>query len=598
MELFSYICSDNCYILYIMRTYFYKILIVCFGLFVGLGVNAQAILTADSVLSESDSLIHVLRTQVQELQLQRIMMQEQLAETGRGDSVRKAERMARIDSLRTITPGAPLVIEGDTLLVLYARKGGVLAEKRVEQAYHIILSQGKRMTMFADSVYVYESDFFSDIMAGNDVILSVTDLDGLWQNTTRQELAAKYAEVIKTKIVEIHEEYGLRQKLYGLMWVAIIIVVQTLLIRFTLWLYRRWRYRLLRRVMRWDIPLRIRDYEVLNVRRRGLLFLFFYRLLRIFLILIQLLISVPLLFYVFPETKTFTFTILGYIWNPFVDIVMSVIGYLPNLFKIIVIIICFRYIVKAIRYLLNEVATGKLKINGFYADWAQPTFLILRLLLYSFMFVMIWPLLPSSNSEIFQGVSVFIGVIVSLGSTSIVGNVMAGLVMTYMRPFKEGDFIRFGEVEGFVLEKTALVTRVRTRKNEVITIPNSNLMSAQTSNFTFAAENFGIIVHTKVTIGYDMKHELIENLLLASAKATHHLLQKPLPYVRVTALDDFYVEYEINAFTHSTDKLSDIYSELHQNILDHFHEAGVEIMSPHIFAHRDNLELQIPKNEK
>ena len=597
MELFSYICSDICYILYIMRTYFYKILIVCFGLFVSLGVNAQAVLTTDSVLSESDSLIHILRTQVQELQLQRIMMQEQLAETGRGDSVRKAERMARIDSLRTITPGAPLVIDGDTLLVLYARKGGVLAEKRVEQAYHIILSQGKRMTMFADSVYVYESDFFSDIMAGNDVILSVTDLDGLWQNTTRQELAAKYAEVIKTKIVEIHEEYGLRQKLYGLMWVAIIIVVQTLLIRFTLWLYRRWRYRLLRRVMRWDIPLRIRDYEVLNVRRRGLLFLFFYRLLRIFLILIQLLISVPLLFYVFPETKTFTFTILGYIWNPFVDIVMSVIGYLPNLFKIIVIIICFRYIVKAIRYLLNEVATGKLKINGFYADWAQPTFLILRLLLYSFMFVMIWPLLPSSNSEIFQGVSVFIGVIVSLGSTSIVGNVMAGLVMTYMRPFKEGDFIRFGEVEGFVLEKTALVTRVRTRKNEVITIPNSNLMSAQTSNFTFAAENFGIIVHTKVTIGYDMKHELIENLLLASAKATHHLLQKPLPYVRVTALDDFYVEYEINAFTHSTDKLSDIYSELHQNILDHFHEAGVEIMSPHIFAHRDNLELQIPKKE-
>ena len=204
-----------------------------------------------------------------------------------------------------------------------------------------------------------------------------------------------------------------------------IIVVQTLLIRATLWIYRKWRYRLLRLVMRWNIPLRIRDYEVLNVRRRGLTFSFFYRLLRFFIIIWQLLISVPLLFYVFPETKTITFTLLGYIWNPFVDIVMSVIGYLPNLFKIIVIIICFRYIVKAVHYLMNEVATGKLKINGFYADWAQPTYLILRLLLYSFMFVMIWPLLPSSNSEIFQGVSVFIGVIVSLGSTSIVGNVMA-----------------------------------------------------------------------------------------------------------------------------------------------------------------------------
>ena len=582
----------------IMRTYFYKILLACFALFVCSGMSAQSDLAVDSVTSESDSLIQVLRNQVQELQLQRIMMQEQLAETGRSDSLRTAERKARVDSLRTITPGSPLVIDGDTLLVLYARKGGVYPEKRVEQASAAIISQGRRLTMFADSVYVYESDFFSDIMAGNDVILSVTDLDALWQNTTRQELAAQYAEVIKAKILEIHEEYGLRQKLRGLLWVAIIIVVQWLLIKVTLWFYRRWRYRLMRRVMRWDIPLRIRDYEVLNVRRRGIMFLFFFRMLRFFVILLQLLISVPLLFSVFPETKTFTFTILGYIWDPFVDIVKSVMGYMPNLFKIIVIIVCFRYLVKAIRYLSNEVASGNLKITGFYPDWAQPTYLILRILLYSFMFIMIWPLLPSSDSEIFQGVSVFIGVIVSLGSTSIVGNVMAGLVMTYMRPFREGDFIRFGEVEGFVIEKTALVTRVRTRKNEVITIPNSNLMSAQTSNYTFAAANYGIIVHTKVTIGYDMKHELIENLLLASAKATKHLLQKPLPFVRVTALDDFYVEYEINAYTHHSEHLSEIYSELHQNILDHFHEAGVEIMSPHIFAHRDNLELQIPKSDK
>ena len=580
-----------------MLTNFYKTLLAVLGMFLYLCAEAQTVASVDSVMPESDSLVRVLRNQVQELQLERIMMQERLAETGRSDSLWVAERKARIDSLRKITPGAPLVIDGDTLLVLYARKGGLYPEARVEQASSKILYQGKRLTMFADSVYVYESDFFSDIMAGNDVILSVTDIDALWQNTTRQKLAINYAEIIRSKIAEIHEEYGLQQKLYGLMWVVIIIVVQWFLIKTTLWLYRRWRYRLLKLTMRREIPLKIKDYEVLNVRRRGILFLFFFRLFRILLIILQLLISVPLLFSVFPETKTFAVTIIRNIWNPFVDIVLSVIGYLPNLCKIVVIIICFHYIVKAFRYLSNEVASGKLKINGFYADWAQPTYFILRFLLYSFMFVMIWPLLPSSNSEIFQGVSVFIGVLVSLGSTSIVGNVMAGLVMTYMRPFRVGDFIRFGDVEGFVLEKTALVTRIRTRKNEVITIPNSNLMTAQTSNFTFAAENYGVIVHTKVTIGYDMKHELIESLLLAAAKSTKNLLQKPLPFVRVTALDDFYVEYEINAYTHHTEHLSDIYSELHQHILDHFHGAGVEIMSPHIFAHRNDLELQIPKNE-
>ena len=569
--------------------------IIC--LFSCLFVDAQVEMNVDSLKSGSDSLVQVLRNQVQELQLQRIMMQERLEASGRSDSIQVAERKARIDSLRKITPGAPLVIDGDTLLVLYARKGGVYAETRVEQAYSKMMSQGKRLTMFTDSVYVYESDFFSDIMAGNEVILSVTDIDALWQNTTRQELAAKYSEIISSKIAEIHEEYGLQQKLIGLIWVIIIIVAQYSLIKATLWVYRKWRYRLLRRVMQWAVPFNIKDYEVFNIRRRGITFLFFFRMLRIFVISLQLLVSVPLLFSVFPETKTLTYTILGYIWNPFVDIVMSIIGYLPNLFKIIVIIFCFRYIVKALHYLSDEVASGKLKINGFYADWAQPTYFILRFLLYSFMFVIIWPLLPSSNSEIFQGVSVFIGVLVSLGSSSIVGNVMAGLVMTYMRPFRIGDFIRFGDVEGFVIEKTALVTRIKTRKNEVITIPNSNLMSSQTSNFTFAAENYGVIVHTKVTIGYDMKHELIEGLLLSAAKSTKYLLQKPLPFVRVTSLDDFYVEYEINAYTHHTNHLSEIYSELHQHILDHFHGAGVEIMSPHIFAHRNDLELQIPKNE-
>lgn len=580
-----------------MLTKSYKSFLAIICLFSCLFVDAQVEMNVDSLKSGSDSLVQVLRNQVQELQLQRIMMQERLEASGRSDSIQVAERKARIDSLRKITPGAPLVIDGDTLLVLYARKGGVYAETRVEQAYSRIMSQGKRLTMFTDSVYVYESDFFSDIMAGNEVILSVTDIDALWQNTTRQELAAQYSEIISSKIAEIHEEYGLHQKLIGLIWVIIIIVAQYSLIKATLWVYRKWRYRLLRRVMRWAVPFNIKDYEVFTIRRRGITFLFFFRMLRIFVIALQLLVSVPLLFSVFPETKTLTYTILGYIWNPFVDIVMSIIGYLPNLFKIIVIIFCFRYIVKALHYLSDEVASGKLKINGFYADWAQPTYFILRFLLYSFMFVIIWPLLPSSNSEIFQGVSVFIGVLVSLGSSSIVGNVMAGLVMTYMRPFRIGDFIRFGDVEGFVIEKTALVTRIKTRKNEVITIPNSNLMSSQTSNFTFAAENYGVIVHTKVTIGYDMKHELIEGLLLAAAKSTRYLLQKPLPFVRVTSLDDFYVEYEINAYTHHTNHLSEIYSELHQHILDHFHGAGVEIMSPHIFAHRNDLELQIPKNE-
>jgi small-conductance mechanosensitive channel len=555
--------------------------------------------SVDSVAAVSnDTLIEALRHQVQELELQGIMMREQLEITGKSakeDSLRKAERKARIDSLRQITKGAPLVIDGDTLLTLYARKGGRLPEKRVEQAEEAIIEKGMQLTLKLDSIYVFDGDVSSDVMAGDAVLLSVTDEDAIWQNTTRQELVAQYAVIVGNKVRQLHEEYGLRQKLKGVMLVLGIVIGQMVLIWLTNRLHKRYRLRLLRKLLRRMHLLNIKDYEVLNLRRMGIVFLASLNVLRIVFILLQLLVSIPLLFSAFPETKSLTYTVFGYILNPVTDIFQSVVDFLPDLFKIIVIILCFRYLVKGFRYLLNEVAVGNLKITGFYADWAQPTYLIIRLLCYSFMLVMIWPLLPSSNSEVFQGVSVFIGVIVSLGSSTIIGNVMAGMVMTYMRPFRIGDFISYGSTEGFVIEKTMLVTRIRTRKNEIITIPNSSLMTSQTSNFTIAAKNYGVIVHTKVTIGYDMKWQLIRDLLLEAARSTPYIQKKPEPFVRVTNLDDFYVEYEINAYTHRADALSEIYSTLHQNILDSFHTNGVEIMSPHIFAHRQNLEVQIPK---
>ena len=552
----------------------------------------------DSLSSAKNDTIQALRSMLQEQQMKNIMMQEQLEKTGeaaRDDSLRLVRRKERIDSLRNITPGAPLIIDGDTLLVLYTRRGGILPEARVEDIREKIMEEGKRMTLFTDSIYIFDGEFTTDIMIGEELVMSVTDNDGLWQNKTRQELAAEYRTIIGAKIEQLHAQYGLKRKLMGVVYVLGAMLALGLLIWATNFCYRRWRYRLLRMLLRRTRPLAIKDYEVLNLHRQGILFLTGFNVLRYLIVFLLLFIFVPMFFVAFPETKSFTFTIFGYVWNPFVNILKSVVSFLPKFFQIIVIIFCFRYLVKGLNYLMNEIGSGRLKINGFYADWAQPTYLILRVLCYSFMIVMIWPLLPSSDSQVFQGVSVFIGVIVSLGSSSIIGNVMAGMVMTYMRPFRVGDFIKYGDTEGFVIEKTVLVTRIRTRKNDVITIPNSNLMTSQTTNYTFSAHNYGVIVHTKVTIGYDMPWQQIRDLLLDAAAKTSHLQKKPEPFVRVTALDDFYVEYEINAYTRKSDLLGDIYSELHQNILDSFHSNGVEIMSPHIFAPRRDLPVQIPE---
>ena len=555
----------------------------------------------DSLTTKDDSLVRELRMQIQELKLQSILMQERLEDSGksaREDSLRQALRRARIDSLRNIIQGVPLVVEGDTLFRLYDRKGGMMPEERVHNINEAIMESGKSIKLIPDSVYVFEGDYTTDIMAGTNVIMSVTDNDAIWQNTTRQELGAEYCVIIKNKINELHDEYGMQQKLKGLLYAAVILLILFILIRITNWCYRHWRLRIVRFVMKRVRPLTVKYYEVLNTRRIGIVFLTIFNVLRYFIIFLLLFFCIPILFSIFPETESLAFRIIGYVWNPFVGIVKSVVGFLPKFIQIVVIIICFRYLVKGIRYLMNEIGAGRLKITGFYADWAEPTYFILRVLCYSFMIVMIWPLLPSSNSEVFQGVSVFIGIIVSLGSSSIIGNVMAGMVMTYMRPFHVGDFIKYGDTEGFVIEKTMLVTRIRTRKNDVITIPNSNLMTSQTSNYTFAAQNFGIVVHTKVTIGYDVRWQEIRQLLLDAAHATKGLRQHPEPFVLVTALDDYYVEYEVNAYTNQYEKLSLIYSELHHNILDSFHSNGVEIMSPHIYAHRTDLELQIPKDQQ
>ena len=509
------------------------------------------------------------------------------------DSIRTAQLKIRIDSLRKITPGVPLVIDGDTLLRLYARKGGLLPEQRVEAAKKQILISGKRLSLAKDSCYVWKGDFFTDIMVGNDVVMSIADEDALWENTTQEELANRYCNVIKAKIEELHEEYGLQKKLIGVMWVIVILLGQWALYRLTRWLHRRWHLQLTRKLLKRAKPINIKDYQLMSRRQLVVAILGGHRILFYIIIILQLLVSIPLIFSAFPETKDIASSFLGYIISPVKDIFHAVVGFLPDLIKIIVIVLCFRFLVKGIKYFTNEIAEGKLKIRGFYPDWAHTTFVILRVLCYSIMFVMIWPLLPNSDSKVFQGVSVFLGIVVSLGSTSIVGNVMAGLVITYMRPFKIGDLIKYGETEGFVIEKTVLVTRIRTRKNEVITIPNSNLLTSQTSNYTVAAHDYGIIVHTKIAISYDVNWQLVRQLLLDAVAATPNLETEPKPFVHVNRLGEVYVEYEVNAYTRNSESLGATYSALRQNILDTFNNAGVEIVLPYLFDVRDNLETQI-----
>ncbi len=227
---------------------------------------------------------------------------------------------------------------------------------------------------------------------------------------------------------------------------------------------------------------------------------------------------------------------------------------------------------------------------------AETSYLFVRLLIIAFVLVVAYPYIPGSESPAFKGVSIFMGVIFSLGSTSAIAGMTAGLSLVYMRSFREGDVVKIGGATGIVLQRKLMVTRLKSFKNEEISIPNATILTSQVVNYSQQAKGEGLILHTSVTIGYDAPWQTVHGLLIEAAKATSRILDEPHPFVLQTALNDFYVSYELNAYTDSPQFMPRIYSELHQNIQNKFNEGGVEILSPHYAQLRDGNATTIPES--
>lgn len=591
--------------------------------FLSLPVSAQLIEKAgelinstlskeESVSVESDSLaakalqdsirFAELEVQVQEMKLNEILLLSSLEDARNqsfvDDSLKTVAKRLRIDSLRALTPGVPVVVDRDTLFTLYTKRGGVSPQERATNIDRIITQIGKSYSLKIDSLYVLDSEYFSDIMCGDKVICSISEQDALWQNSTHQALAYEYIPVIAEKIAELRKDHNILQALKRIGLFLLVVVAQYFVLKYTNLLFRRLRRWIIKLKQTKLKPISIRTYEFLDTHRQGLVLIFFANILRYIVLLLQLMISVPIIFSIFPQTEDLAFKIFGYLLTPVKMVFKAIADYIPNLFIILVIYLCVKYIVKGLYYLSKEIESKKLKINGFYPDWAMPTYNIVRFLLYAFMIAMVYPYLPGANSGIFQGISVFIGIIFSLGSTAVIGNIIAGLVITYMRPFKLGDRIKLNDTVGNVIEKTPLVTRIRTPKNEVVTIPNSFIMSSHTTNYSSSARNFGLIIHTTVSFGYDVHWRKVHELLIEAAIKTNGVQARPKPFVFDTELQDDYPCYQINAYIKDANQLARIYSDLNQNIKDVCHEAGIELLSPHFIATRDGGEIQIPPQFK
>lgn len=519
---------------------------------------------------------------------------EELEALKSAEKKRKEEQIARIDSLKEQMNGFPVAPFEDTILHVYTRLGPFSAKMRAQNIEKRVEEMEDNMLYNADSIKIFSSEEVTDLLFGDVIILSITDDDALWMGMNKEELGALYRDNIIESIKAHRKATSLQTLLKEIGLALIVIIFVVFLIKYLNKGHRWLKLKVHQGRGKWVNGVKIRAYELFTADSQVNAMYMALNFLRWVIILLIIYLMLPVLFSIFPWTKTLSGTLFGYILSPVKKILLAIWNYLPNLVTILVIIFVFRYVFRGIKFLKDEVQKGALNIPGFYPDWAAPTYQIIRILVFAFMVIVIFPYLPGSDSPVFQGVSVFLGILFTFGSSGSLTNIVAGLVLTYMRAYKIGDRVKIGEVSGDIIEKTLLVTRVRTIKNEDITIPNSTVMNSHTINYSSAAQDIGLIVHTTVTIGYDVPWKQVHELLINAALDSDYIQEEPKPFILQTSLDDYYVSYQLNAYTKEPAKQAVIYSSVHQHIQDQFNNAGVEIMSPHYRAMRDGNQVTIP----
>jgi small-conductance mechanosensitive channel len=343
-----------------------------------------------------------------------------------------------------------------------------------------------------------------------------------------------------------------------------------------------------------NLALKIQGYEIVSADQVTALLKWCLKIVRYLVLAVLAYIFIPVVLSFFPATRSFVMIYIDTLLVPVRRLLWAAVDFIPNLIFIVFIAFAARYAIKLIRALLGEIQKERISFPGFYREWAEPTFKLLRFIIIVFAVILVSPYLPGFGSPAFQGISIFFGVLLSLSSTAAIANIVAGVALTYMRAFKVGDRVRIADTLGDVIEKTLLITRLRTIKNIEVTIPNSMVLGSHLVNYTSLAEESGLIIQTSVTIGYDAPWRKVHELLIQAALEVEGVLPDPPPFVFQLALNDFSVNYEINAYTRSTSELFRIRSDLHQNIQDKFNEAGVEILSPTYAAVRDGNDLTLP----
>lgn len=475
---------------------------------------------------------------------------------------------------------APVEIDG---IVLFRVRGvsSYPAAARAQLIRERIEAFASDSTVSVDALQVVERGGLLAIAAGERVIMSVVEADAAIEQVSREDLARTHLLRVRQAIVEYRaarSPAAIRAAALNTLAASLALLAAVVVL---LWVWRRLDTLLTRRLQARIHTVGIQSFEVMRADkiwaavRNGLIGI------RTLILFAGGLVYVGYVLAQWPWTHGFSQDLAGFVLGPLQVLAGGLVANIPQLVFLAVLFVVVRFLLRLVRLFFEAVGRGTVTLANFDADWAQPTYKIVRVAIVAFGLIVAYPYIPGSQSEAFKGVSLFIGIVFSLGSSSAVSNIIAGYMMTYRRAFKVGDRVKIGDAVGDVIEMRLQVTHLKSFKNEEIVIPNSEILSGEVVNYSSLAKSQGLILHTEVGIGYETPWRQVEAMLLeAASRCSPPAAEPPRAFVLLKKLGDFAVTYELNLYCTDIKTMLPLYTAMHRNVLDVFNEYGVQIMTP------------------
>ena len=474
---------------------------------------------------------------------------------------------------------AAIIVDGVELFRVAGSASFPAAERAARASARIVAAAADPLIP-VNTIKTAQRDSRVDIVAGNRHLVGVVDADAAIEGVAMSESAFVRAMRIRDAIARYRAERTTERLVQS----AMVAGAATAVAALALWLvwigFRRARLRLDQRYRTRVHSLSFQSFEL--VRAESIWHALDGTLSALRWLVIAALVYALSTFALgqFPWTRATAQQLLDLVLQPVLSMASGVLSYIPKLIFLALLFLGVRYFLKLLALFSEAVGAGRVPLRGFDAEWAQPTYQIARILIILLTLVIAYPYLPGSGSAAFQGLSIFAGLMLSLGASSAMASLIAGYTVTYRRAFRVGDRITVGDLTGEVCDVRLLVTHMRTSKNEEVVVPNSLVLQSHVVNYSKLARSHGLILHTTVSIGYETPWRQVEAMLQLAAERTEGILREPTPFVLEQSLGDFAVAYELNVYVDSTKLLPQRYAELHRNVLDVFNEYGVQIMTP------------------